>query len=107
MVSVQFLMMLLPRGLANAAMIPIYSGVVAFLGAISYYGYQFATYNAHFSMPAVDFIMGSIIGRQVTGALSMYWVYMLIPAGCLILAAHFAVVIVHAIRITFQDESKD
>src|SRR5262249_42001890 len=91
LVSVQFFMNRLPRRIAYLVTIPVYLAIIAFLVAISYYGYSFATMNARFSMPAGGFILDSIPRPQVSAALSMYWLYLLIPFGCLILAAHFAV----------------
>jgi len=98
LVSVQFFINRLPRRIAYLLTIPVHLAIIAFLVALSYYGYSFATLNARFSMPAVDFILSSILGRQVSGALSMYWLYLLIPFGCLILAAHFAVALWRHVR---------
>ena len=60
--------------------------MIVFLVVISYFGFRFATFNGSFSMPAIDFILTVDHGRQVSGAMSMYWIYMLIPVGCLVLA---------------------
>ena len=49
-------------------------------------------------MPAVDFILTGLTGRQVSGAMSMYWIYMLIPVGCLVLAGHVAVAMWRTLR---------
>jgi TRAP-type C4-dicarboxylate transport system permease small subunit len=98
LVSVQFFMHRLPRRIAYLLTIPVYLAIIAFLVTISYYGYSFANLNARFPMPAVDFILSSILGRPVSGALSMYWLYLLIPLGCLTLAAHFAVALWRHVR---------
>jgi TRAP-type C4-dicarboxylate transport system permease small subunit len=102
MVSVQFFMRLLPRRAARLVMVPVYLGLIAFLVAISYVGQQFAALNANYSMPAIDFIFSSLSGRRVSGVLSMYWLYMLIPVGCLLLAAHIAVALLRAVRAAFD-----
>jgi TRAP-type C4-dicarboxylate transport system permease small subunit len=101
MASVQFLMRRLPVRLAQLAMIPIYLSLIAFLAAVGYVGQQFAALNANYSMPAIDFILSSLAGRRVSGTLSMYWLYMLIPAGCLMLSAHIALAAVRSARIAF------
>ncbi len=79
-------------------MVPVYLCVIGFLVAISYVGHKFALLNSNYAMPAVDFIMSSLTGRRISGALSMYWLYMLIPAGCLLLAAHIALATLRSAR---------
>ncbi len=100
MATVQFFMRLLPARAARLLLIPIYLVLIAFLVAVAYFGHQFAALNSRFSMPAIDFILGSLLRRPVSGAVSMYWIYMLIPAGCLILGAHLAVAIARIVRAT-------
>ena len=98
-VSVDFFLNMLPPRIATLVRIPVQLGVIVFLLVISYYGYRFATFNGSFAMPAIDFILTSITGRQVSGAMTMYWVYLVIPAGCLVLAVHFAVTLARTIRL--------
>jgi TRAP-type C4-dicarboxylate transport system permease small subunit len=105
MVSVQFVMHALPRRLAYVLMVPIYLLMIAFLLVISYFAARYATFNGSFSMPAIDFILTSLSGRQISGALSMYWIYMLIPLGCVILAVHIAAAMVRTVR-TIMDARK-
>lgn len=97
MVSVQFLMRAFPKRLANALMIPLYVMMIGFLVTISWFGFRYASFNSNFSMPSVDFILSGILRRQVSNAMSMYWIYMLIPVGCSILAAHLLLAMVHTI----------
>jgi TRAP-type C4-dicarboxylate transport system permease small subunit len=92
----------LPPRIANLVRIPVQLAVIVFLLVISWYGYRFATFNGSFAMPAVDFILTSITGRQVSGAMTMYWVYLVIPAGCLLLAAHFAVALARSVRLALS-----
>ena len=98
MVSVQFLMQAFPRRVALVLMVPMYLLMIAFLLVTSYFAARYATFNGRFSMPAIDFILTSLSGRPVSGALTMYWIYMLIPLGCLMLAAHIAVAMARTIR---------
>lgn len=104
MVSVQFLMQALPKRVAHALMIPIYVLMIGFLIVTSYFGFRYAAFNANFSMPSVDFILSAFLGRQVSGALSMYWIYMLIPVGCLILSVHLAAAMVRTIGAALRPE---
>jgi TRAP-type C4-dicarboxylate transport system permease small subunit len=98
MVSVQFFMYTLPRWARKIVAIPVHLAMIGFLLTISYFAYQFATFNGGFAMPAVDFILSSLTGRQVSNAISMYWIYLLIPLGCLLLAAHMFLTLLQIAR---------
>lgn len=102
MVSIQFFMLFFPWRVALLITIPIYLAMTGFLVVIGYFGYRFATFNAHFSMPAIDFIFTALAGREVRGMLSMYWIYMLIPFGCFILGAHFVAAMVKNARAALR-----
>jgi len=103
MMSVQFMMQALPRRWACFLMVPVYCLIIAFLVVISYFGFRYAAFNGRFSMPAVDFILTGLTGRQVSGALSMYWIYMLIPLGCLMLAGHVVIALWRTLRALFAE----
>jgi hypothetical protein len=49
-------------------------------------------------MPSIDFILTALLGQPVSGALSMYWIYLLIPFGCLLLAGHLAFALARRMR---------
>jgi TRAP-type C4-dicarboxylate transport system permease small subunit len=98
MASVQFFVQALPRPIAKAVIVPIYLAMIAFLLVVSYFGYRYATFNSQFSMPSIDFILTSLLGRPVSNAISMYWIYLLIPLGCLVLAVHLAFALVRIVR---------
>jgi TRAP-type C4-dicarboxylate transport system permease small subunit len=102
MVSVQFLVSALPHRAARAVMIPLYLMMIGFLLVISYFGWRYAAFNGSFAMPAIDFILTSLTGRQVSGALTMYWIYMLIPLGCIMLSLHLATVLAQTARELFM-----
>lgn len=72
-----------------AVLLPMHALMTVFLLLLAYYGNQFAILNSHFMVPAVDFIASALLGWQTSLGLSMYWLYMLIPAACLILSSHF------------------
>jgi TRAP-type C4-dicarboxylate transport system permease small subunit len=98
MASVQFFIQSLPARTAKLVIAPIYLAMIAFLFVVSYFGYRFATFNSHFSMPSIDFILTALLGQPVSGALSMYWIYLLIPFGCLLLAGHLAFALARRMR---------
>lgn len=98
MVSLQiFTNMLRPRA-RLALMIPLYAIMALFLLTLAYYGYLFAELNGRSSIPAVDFIISSIIGRDVTLVVPSFWLYLTIPVGCVILACHFVLAIARMVR---------
>lgn len=94
MASAQFLVLALPRKLGFALVSIVYLLCIGFLLIISYFGYRYAAFNGNFAMPAIDFIASAVLGRPVSGLVAMYWIYLLIPLGCVILAAHFAAALV-------------
>lgn len=89
MICLDFLTGRLPPRARLAMLLPMHVLMMVFLLMLAYYGVQFASLNSHFMVPAVDFISSALAGRQVSLGLSMYWLYMLIPAACVILTAHF------------------
>jgi TRAP-type C4-dicarboxylate transport system permease small subunit len=99
MATVQFFVQALPRRIGHAVVVAMYVLVVGFLLIVSYFGYRYAAYNGNFAMPAVDFVASAVLGRPVSGVLAMYWIYLLIPIGCLLLAAHFVVALVREIGL--------
>ncbi len=101
MATVQFFVNALPRRVGLALVVAVYLLVIGFLLIISYFGYRYATFNGHFAMPAVDFIASAVLGRSVSGVMTMYWIYLLIPLGCLLLAAHFVAALVREIGSAF------
>lgn len=98
-IGIDFVLDRLPPRVAHLVRIPVQLGIIVFLLVISWYGYRFATFNGSFAMPAVDFILTSITGRQVSGAMTMYWVYLVIPVGCLLLAAHVAAALARSVAL--------
>lgn len=94
MVCLQFLTGRLPVRGRLAVLLLMHVAMTGFLLTLSVYGYQFATLNSHFTVPAIDFIGTSLLGREVNLVLSMYWMYMLVPVACIILCGHFIVAIV-------------
>lgn len=107
MVNLRLLMDIVPDRVRLAITVPIYLVMITFLLVLAYYGYQFATLNSRFSMPAIDFIGTALLGREVNLALSMYWLYMTIPAGCLILAGHLVLAVLRMIGAARQPRAPE
>jgi TRAP-type C4-dicarboxylate transport system permease small subunit len=88
---------ILPERIKAPLSILIYLTMIGFLWTLVYYGYLFAALNSHFSMPAADFIGTALFG-DAAGGISMYWLYLAIPAGCLILSGHFVLALLRILR---------
>jgi TRAP-type C4-dicarboxylate transport system permease small subunit len=98
MVCLQFLTGRLTIRARLAIMLPMHLLMTVFLLTLAYYGYGFAKLNSQFTVPAIDFIGSALLGREVNLAVSMYWMYMLVPAACVILSAHLVVSMIRMAR---------
>lgn len=87
-ITVEFLVRSLPSMLQLMAKLIAYLGSITLLLIVAYYGYHFASMNSIQTVPAFDFIASAIYGHTVSSDVSMYWIYVSIPVGCLILAVH-------------------
>lgn len=65
-----------------------YGLVVAFLGMLVVYGYEFAEFNTITTVPAADFIWSGLTGKDVQVDLSAFWIYLALPIGCGLLLVH-------------------
>jgi TRAP-type C4-dicarboxylate transport system permease small subunit len=101
MAAAQFFVQALPRKAGLAVVGIVYLLCIGFLLTISYFGYRYAAFNGNFAMPAVDFIASALLGHQVSNVIAMYWIYLLIPLGCLLLAAHFVAALVREFIAVF------
>jgi TRAP-type C4-dicarboxylate transport system permease small subunit len=99
LVSIGFVAAALParaRAALQAALFVIY---ILFLLVLSYYCWRFAVISSRFAIPSVDFILSAMTGREVSRAVSMYWLYMVMPLGFIVLALHMVVALVPMLRI--------
>lgn len=78
----------MPRWLKAGLLAPAYLASVAFLLMLAWYGVEYAETNRSQAMPAADFIAQSLFGRD--SGMSIYWVYVSVPVGSVLLAIHFA-----------------
>ena len=77
----------MPRWLRALLLLPAYLAAVAFLLMLAWYGWDYAQTNSSQAMPAADFISQSLLGRD--SGLSIWWVYVSVPVGSVLLALHF------------------
>lgn len=64
--------------------------VLVFLFYVVANGYEFALRLGIQTIPALDFIWGSIVGGDATLDVSVFWIYLSVPLGCGLLAIHIA-----------------
>lgn len=66
-----------------------YGVCIGFLLVLAYYGWRYAAFNAGQYIPAVDFIWRDAFGASAR--LSIFWIYIAVPFGCIVLALHMLV----------------
>lgn len=91
MMNIELLVGRMPPWLRAAIETPVNLAMIAFLAILGFYGYKFALLNQSTSIPAVDFIVSSIVGETRTVVVSRFWLYLMIPIGLAILALHIFV----------------
>jgi TRAP-type C4-dicarboxylate transport system permease small subunit len=99
MVSIRVFTDLLPPRLRILLMIPSFAAMITFLLVLAYYAMRFASLGSGYNIPAVGFIGSTLLGRQAEVQVSMYWLYLVIPAGCVILSGHFLVTLWRLSRV--------
>lgn len=62
--------------------------VIAFLGMLVFYGYEFAEFNTITTIPAADFIWAGLSGSDKALNMSAFWIYLAVPIGCGLLLVH-------------------
>lgn len=70
--------------------------LLVFLGLMIGYGYSYASRFTHQTLPALDFLWASMTGREL--GLSVWWVYISVAVGCLLLALHLVASLVVDMR---------
>jgi TRAP-type C4-dicarboxylate transport system permease small subunit len=91
MVSIRFFVDALPPRARLLLSIPSFVAMTGFLLVLAYYALRFASLGAAYNIPAAGFIGSALAGPDANVQVSMYWLYLTIPAGCLILSGHFLV----------------
>lgn len=91
MVSIRLIVDLLAPRVRLLFLIPSFAAMIAFLVVLAAYATQFARLGVAQVIPAAGFIASALLGRDTQVSVSMYWLYMTIPVGCLLLAGHLAV----------------
>lgn len=73
--------------------------VIVLLSFLTYYGYEYASFNDIQSIPAADFVWGNLTGRDAN--ISVFWIYVALPVGCTIMALHFIIAAIDKVARLF------
>lgn len=98
MVTMELLIGMLPGWAKRLFLVPAYLVTVAFACSMVWYGWEFAEGNRNQIMPAAQFISQTLTGRQAE--VSIFWVYIAVPAGFALLALHM---LASAVRMLVAD----
>lgn len=77
--------------------------ILAFLGVMGWYGYDFASRFDRQTIPALDFIWTSLTGEAL--GLSIRWVYVSVTVGAVLMALHVLADLVATFRTQFRDNT--
>lgn len=99
MVTIRLFVDWLPPRARAALMIPSFVAMIGFLLILTYYATRFAALGSGYNIPAAGFIASAVFGPDVQWRVSMYWLYLTIPAGCLILSGHLLVALWRMVRV--------
>jgi len=103
MVAVEMVVRAVPRPLRVALIGLGYGLSLVLLAALVWYGWRNAELNARQTIPAADFIASSIAGRDAPANISIFWIYVAVPAGAAILFAHMALALAAEIAALRRD----
>ncbi|MCB1474347.1 MAG: TRAP transporter small permease [Rhodobiaceae bacterium] len=86
LVSVEVVPLMLSPRVRFALKVLVTVPALTFLWLMMTNGYDYAGRFSNQVIPAIDFISTSLIGKPV--GLSIFWVYISVPIGCLLLGLH-------------------
>ena len=89
--AVRLLDPVLPPRAAGLVMLAANLAALFLLAVLVRYGWRYAVFGGNQPMPAADFIWLDVFGGTGSLGISMFWVYVAVPAGCALFAAHVAV----------------
>lgn len=64
--------------------------VLVLLGALVYYGWRYAVLSGTHPVPGIGFLLGDLLGRPTPSPVSVFWIYVSLPAGMALLGVHVA-----------------
>lgn len=64
--------------------------VLVLLGVLVYYGWRYAVLSGTHPVPGIGFLLGDLLGRPTPSPVSVFWIYVSLPAGMALLGAHVA-----------------
>jgi TRAP-type C4-dicarboxylate transport system permease small subunit len=80
-----------PARIAALLAIVADAAVIVLMVFLTIYGWRYAVFSGGQTMPAADFIWTDVFGGQGSPDLSLFWVYVAIPVGAVLLGLHIAV----------------
>lgn len=98
MVAIEAVTLKLPPVMRCVVIAAGAAAVVVFLLVLARYGWTYAEFNRRQSIPAADFIWSDISGSRGAAHLSVFWIYVCVPVGACLLAAHVALDSVARVR---------
>jgi TRAP-type C4-dicarboxylate transport system permease small subunit len=94
----------LPVRLAAIVAILADGAVLVLLGFITVYGWRYAVFAGGQMIPAADFIWTDLFGGKGPVGLSLFWVYVAVPVGSVLLGAHIALHVLDCLRALSRGE---
>lgn len=92
MVAVQMLTERVTPRIRALIMVPAYLATIVFLVILIRQGFAYAGQNVIQTMPGIDAMWRSLTGSD--DGVSIYWMYIALPLGCILLALHIAIAVV-------------
>ena len=64
--------------------------VLVLIGALVYYGWRYAVLSGSQPVPALGFLLSDLFGSARSSPVTVFWIYVSLPAGMALLGAHVA-----------------
>lgn len=72
--------------------------VLVLLGVLVYYGWRYAVLSGTQPVPGFGFLLSDLLGRASPSPVTVFWIYVTLPAGMALLALHVAAQMVRDAR---------
>lgn len=72
--------------------------VLVLLGVLVFYGWRYAVLSGSQPVPGIGFLLGDLMGRPTLSPITVFWIYVSLPAGMAVLGAHVAAQMVRDAR---------
>jgi TRAP-type C4-dicarboxylate transport system permease small subunit len=81
---------LLPPRAARVVALVRNALVLGLLGVLIYYGWRYAVLSGTQPVPGFGFLLGDLLGRPTPSPVTVFWIYVTLPAGMSLLGFHVA-----------------